>query len=94
MQERILLSGYCNCTKQQTLDKTTASVYFTGNTLSAGTIRNDSATLRGNNSAAQVGDKLTVTGLETKTYGTDYTITWYRTDKDKLNTLTAKPRFW
>jgi hypothetical protein len=73
----------------KTLDKTTASVYFTGNTLSAGTIRNDSATLRGD-STVKVGDKLTVTGLDGKTYGTDYTITWYRTDKDKLNTLTAK----
>jgi len=78
----------------KTLDKTTASVYFSGNTLSAGEIRNDSLTLRGNSSSAQVGDKLTVTGLETKTYGTDYTITWYRTDnntdKNKFNTLTAK----
>ena len=75
-----------------TLDQTTATVKYTGKFLTAGTIVNVTANSRLDN-ANNVGDELQVKMADGLTYGTDYTVTWYRSDAanaSALNTVKAK----
>jgi hypothetical protein len=74
------------CPNNITLDKTTATVQYTGkflqNTLSVFNLTRDGA--------AQVGDKLQIKGLADYAYGTDYTVTWYRSgDANSTNPITS-----
>ena len=79
------------CPNNITLDKTTATVQYTGkflpavNTLSVFDLTRDTTSTK-----AQVGDKLQIKGLADYAYGTDYTVTWYRSgDANSTNPITS-----
>ena len=79
------------CPNNITLDKTTATVQYTGkflpavNTLSVFDLTRDTTSTK-----AQVGDKLQIKGLADYAYGTDYTVTWYRSaNADSTNPITS-----
>ncbi len=80
-------------TSEYGLDKTSATVKFTGKSLSSATegatVFNVTSNVRGDATATnKIGDELQVKIADGKslTYGTDYTVTWYRSDKDNSNT--------
>jgi hypothetical protein len=85
---------------EYTLAQTTATVKFTGKSLETAaanaSVFNITANVRGDAQSAtpKVGDELQVKA-DGLTYGTDYTVTWYRSDKDNsadkaFNPVTAQ----